>query len=277
MTLKKHVPAALAIIACFLLLALPHFLNDFYIYLLTNVFILAFVGYSFKMLYGGGYLTLGLAGFYAIGGYTFALFQLHVTGSLYLLFLAVLILSGIAGLIIGFFCVKRKKMYFAALTLAFSELIHVIIWQWRSLFAGDEGIPGIVRPPLDFYFFQLPLKPYINFYYFVLIVFCVCAALLWKIQNSNFGYVIRCIRDNPERASFAGVNVRRYVLVAFVISSLSAGLAGALHVCLTDAVDPGVAGVVNTVEPQIATLIGGVSAFGGPFLDRQSTSFLRFT
>jgi branched-chain amino acid transport system permease protein len=248
------------------LLSVPHFVSDYHIYLLNEIFILALMGYSFKILFGAGYLSLGIAGFYAVGAYAFALFYFHITKSFYLAFFGAVILSGIVSSIIGFFCVKRKKMYFAVLTFAFSELIHATMWQWRGLFGGDEGISGVARPPLDFYFFQVSLQSYLNFYYFTLAVLVICICLLWKVQNSNFGYILKSIHDNPERAAFVGVNVQNHVLVAFVMSGILAGLAGALYVCLSGAVDPEFAHIINTVEPQIATLVGGVSTFGGPFV-----------
>lgn len=248
-----------------ILLGIPHFVSDYHTYLLNEIFILALMGYSFKILFGAGFLSLGLAGFYAVGAYSFALLYFHIAESLYLAFFGAVILSGIVSSIIGFFCVKRKKMYFAVLTFAFSELIHAIMWQWRSLFGGDEGISGIVRPHLDFYFFQVSLQPYLNFYYFTLAILAICMYVLWKIQNSNFGYILTCIHDNPERASFVGVNVQNYALVAFVMSGVLAGLAGALYVCLSGAVDPEYAHIINTVEPQIVTLVGGISTFSGPF------------
>jgi branched-chain amino acid transport system permease protein len=265
------------LLGIFLLLfsLLPHFVSSYYVYILTEVFILAIMGYSFRILFSAGYLSLAIAGLYATGAYTFALLYFNISKSLYIPFLGALISSGIIATLIGFFSVKRERMYFAVLTFAFSELIHAIMWQWRGLFGGDEGISGIVKPPIDLYFFQISLKPYINYYYFTLAILIVCAFSLKKIQNSHFGYILRSIRDNPERAVFVGVKVQNHVLVAFIISGILAGLAGALYVCLAGAVDPGLAHIINTVEPQIATMIGGVFALSGPVVGSLIYTFLK--
>jgi branched-chain amino acid transport system permease protein len=251
---------------CLVLIGVPHVLSDYHIGLLAEAFILTLLGYSFKILFSAGYLSLGIAGFYAAGAYTFSLFQVHVSKSLYLGTGASIIAAGLLGLGIGMFCVRRQKMYFAVLTLAFSELVRSVVWQWRTLFGGDEGISGISRPPLDFFFMKLSLASYESYYYFVLVVLFLCAGLLWKMAGSNFGYVLRAIQDNPERVPYIGANVQRHVLAVFVISAMLAGLAGVCHVCLFGGVNPMAAHILKTVEPQVATLIGGVSAFGGPFV-----------
>lgn len=272
---RKQLTILLLGIILLMLFGIPHFVSNYYIYMLTEVFILAIMGYSFRILFSAGYLSLAIAGFYATGAYTFALLYSHITRSLYIPFFGALISSGIIATVIGFFSVKRERMYFAVLTFAFSELIHATMWQWRGLFGGDEGISGIIKPPIDFHFFEISLKPYINYYYFTLVLLVACAGLLRKIQRSHFGYILRSIRDNPDRAAFVGVKVQNHVLVAFVISGILAGLAGALYVCLAGAVDPGLAHIINTVEPQIATLIGGVFAFSGPFVGSLIYTFLK--
>jgi branched-chain amino acid transport system permease protein len=260
--------ACLLVLAGFslLLLLVPLFVGNYHVGLLTEIFILTILAYSFKILFSAGYLSLGIAGFYAAGAYTFALYNLHLSKSLYLASGSAIIVSALLGLGIGLFCVRRQKMYFAVLTLAFSELLRSVFWQWRSVFGGDEGISGVTRPPLHLYFGEVSLASYASFYYLVLAVLVLCLALLWKIQNSNFGYILKAIQDNPGRIPYIGANVQRYVLVVFVISAMLASLAGVCNVCLFGGVNPMAAHITRTVEPQVATLIGGVSAFGGPLI-----------
>jgi branched-chain amino acid transport system permease protein len=249
-----------------LLVIFPFILRDYYVGLLTEVLILTMMGYSFKILFTAGYLSLGIAGFYATGAYVFALFNLHVSKSLCLASISAIIVSAVLAVGIGLLCVRRQKMYFAVLTLAFSELLRSVFWQWRAVFGGDEGISGVSRPPFVLGHIEVSLTSYANFYYFVLLVLTLCLVLLWKLQKSNFGYILKAIQDNPERMPYIGVNVQRYVLGVFVISAVLAAVAGIFSVCLFGGVNPMAAHIIKTVEPQVATLIGGVASFGGPLV-----------
>jgi branched-chain amino acid transport system permease protein len=263
---KNYVTILLAGFALILLYILPYFIGPYYVYLLTETIIMALLVYSFTFLFSAGYLSLGIAGFYGTGAYTVALLYKHVFSSLYLAFGGAFIVSGIAALIIGYLSIKLEKMYFAIITLAFSEMIHVFILRLRNLTGGEDGISGVIRAPLDFYFFKVSLVSPINYYYFALIFFLIITVVIWRIRNSNFGYTLRCIHDNPERSAFTGINVRKHVLIAFVLCGIFAGLAGAVRASFSGVASPELASVMNTVEPQIAGLLGGVSTLAGPFI-----------
>jgi branched-chain amino acid transport system permease protein len=266
MIARKNAPILVLAGFSMLLLAIPSVVSDYHVGLMIEIFILTILGYSFKILFSAGYLSLGIAGFYAAGAYTFALYNLHLSKSLYLALASSILVSALLGVGIGALCVRRHKMYFAVLTLAFSELLRSVFWQWRSVFGGDEGISGVTRPALHLYVADLSLTSYASFYYLVWVILVLCLALLWRIENSNFGYVLKAIQDNPERMPYIGANVQRYVLVVFVISAMLASLAGVCNVCLFGGVNPMAAHIIRTVEPQVATLIGGVSTFGGPLI-----------
>jgi branched-chain amino acid transport system permease protein len=236
--------------------ALPAFLSRFYIYLFSGIFIMALFAYGFHLLFTyAGYISFGHAAFYAVGGYTVALMYKHVSDSVWLAFLMALVSSAFIGAIIGALSVRLNKIYFAFLTLGFGQLIYTVIFRWRSF----TGI-------LDFGFFQVSLKPLVNYYYFTLVIFLLCIFVMWRIVNSPFGYTLMSIRDNQERSSFTGVNVLKYAWIAFVISSMVTGLAGALMVPLCGMAYPELSFWSSSADPILATLIGGAFTFSGPFV-----------
>lgn len=258
-----------------ILLACPFLINPFQLYLLNEVLILAIFTYGFTFLFSNtGYLSLGPAAMYGTGAYGVSLLLKYVTASLYLSFLGAVLISGLVSLIIGIFCVRLGRWYFGMLTLAFAQMIYTIIFRWRTLTGGDDGLTSVPRPPLEF-FFRVSLDSQTGYYYFTLVLFIITVAIMWRLTNSNFGYSLRCIRDNPDRAGFIGINVRTYTLIAFVISGLFSGLAGALHAPLARIASADLAYWTTSLEPTLASLIGGIYTFTGPIIGSFIYIFLK--
>ena len=107
-----------------------------------------------------------------------------------------------------------------------TDFFRFLIWGNRftvvQFYGGDDGIPGIPMPPL--------LSSSKNSYYFILIVLVICLMIMYMILNSPFGRTLQAIRDNPQRCEAIGINVRRHQLIAIVIATFFAGVAGVLFV-----------------------------------------------
>jgi branched-chain amino acid transport system permease protein len=264
---KTKLPyAALAGCATLVLVALPPVLGNYFTILLTFSLLTALMGLAFTFLLRGGYLSLGLAGFYAIGAYTIAIFYKHVGEFFWPALFSGIVLSGIAAFVIGLLCAKLQRMYFGLLTFAFSQMIYVAIWRWTPVTGGDDGLAGISRLPINFYFVRLNLVPPLHYYYFTLIVFLIVAAALWFVLNSNFGYILKAMGSNLERAVFIGVGTRKHCVIAFTIHGMVCGLAGTLQAPFTSLANPELAHVISTVEVHISCLAGGLGAFSGPLV-----------
>ena len=257
---------AAAAILVVVLLTIPLF-GDYVIWLTANMLILALFAVGFNLLFGfTGLLSFGQAGFFAVGGYVCAKILLAVP-SLLLGVIGGVLAAGVAALIIGFLCVRHTEIYFAMLTLAFGMMIHSIIWKWRSVTGGDDGLVGVPRAPLE-----IPGVLYIEmaaldrYYYFVLVLVVLGILAIWGVVRSSLGLTLQGIRDSESRVTFSGLSVRKYRLIAFTIAGLAAGLAGALMVPLGRSASPAIANWTFSAEPVIATLLGGASAFAGPIV-----------
>ena len=248
------------------LLTIPLF-GDYVIWLTANMLILALFAVGFNLLFSfTGLLSFGQAGFFAVGGYVCALILLALP-SLLLGVIGGVIAAGVVALIIGFLCVRHTEIYFAMLTLAFGMMIHSIIWKWRSVTGGDDGLVGVPRAPLEIPgLLSVDMAGLERYYYFVLVLVALGIFVIWRVVRSSLGLTLQSIRDSESRATFIGLSVTKYRLIAFTIAGLASGLAGALMVPLGRSASPAIANWTFSAEPVIATLLGGAFTFAGPIV-----------
>jgi branched-chain amino acid transport system permease protein len=175
--------------------------------------------------------------------------------------------TALFALVSGYFCVRLIKLYFAMLTLAFSQIVWAICYKWNSMTGGDQGLPEIPFPNLD-WMSSIPgladLRVSEQFYLFALAIIAISLAILHRIVRSPFGRVLTTIRDNPERAAFIGINVRAYQLAAFVVAGTFAGFAGALYGIFSRGVFADYVFWSKSAEVMIMTILGGMNFFWGP-------------
>ena len=250
-----------------LLILVPPLGGKYWTWLVSNVLLLGLFAMGFNLLFGyTGLLSFGHAGFFAVGAYVCG--KLLLAGySLLPGLIAGVLGAGVAAVIIGFLCIRHTRIYFAMLTLAFGMMIHSIIWKWRSVTGGDDGLTGVPRPPLALPgVFHLDVSNLSRFYYVILVLTLLGLYLLWRIVHSPLGLTFQGIRDNETRVAFAGLPVRRYRLISFTISGLYAGLAGALMAPLTSSASPNMAHWTFSADPVLATLLGGAQTFAGPLV-----------
>ncbi len=243
----------------FLSLIAPFVISEFYLTVLCEALVMSLFALSFNLLFGYmGQLSFGQAAFYGLGGYTVAMLIMKAHFNFWLSIIAGVLVSGIIGLIVGFFCVRLRGIYFAVLTLAFGQLIFSVVFKWHKFTGGDDGIQGVFPPEF--------LKSPTNYYYFLLIDFVLSAFILWKIIHSPFGQTIISMRENSERTEFLGINIAKYQLITFVIAAAFAGLAGAIWVPFYRSVAPSYLNWIKSGEPVMAAILGGPGLFFGPVL-----------
>lgn len=248
------------------LLIIPLF-GDYVTWLTANMLILALFAVGFNLLFSfTGLLSFGQAAFFAVGGYVCALVLLTIP-SLLLGVIAGVVAAGVVAAIIGFLCVRHTEIYFAMLTLAFGMMIHSIIWKWRSVTGGDDGLVGIPRAPLEIPgLLSIDMTDLGRYYYFVLLLVVLGIFAMWRVVRSSLGLTLQGIRDSESRITFIGLSVIKYRLIAFTIAGLASGLAGALMVPLGRSASPAIANWTFSAEPVIATLLGGAFTFAGPIV-----------
>ncbi len=267
--------AGLAVAVYFLVVPLS---GDLYItYLSTEILIFALFAMAFNLVLGhAGLISFGHAAYFSTGAYACAIFLTRLDWSLLVSFPAAVAFSAVASLIIGAFCVRLTWIYFAMLTLAFGQLVWAVAFKWDDVTGGDTGLIGVKVPE----FLSNPT----TFYYFTLVVVAVSVVMLHVIANSAFGRILAATRENPQRAEFIGVSVRRMRLLAFVISGTFSGVAGALFALFNRSVFSETAWWTQSAEVLIMTILGGMHSFFGPaigaatliVLDRLITDYTEY-
>ena len=187
----------------------------------------------------------------------------------------------------GFFCVRLTKIYFAMLTLAFAQIVWAICFKWNDVTGGEQGLSNVPYPDLG-WMAAIPglgrMRVGEHYFYLTLVLVGVCFLILRRISESPFGRILTTIRENPERAEFIGIHVRRYELAAFVVAGVFAGLAGALFGIFNRGVFPDFGYWSKSAEVLIMVILGGMGQFWGPLvgaftltaLNQQITSYTEF-
>jgi branched-chain amino acid transport system permease protein len=270
-----RLPAVLMAAGGLALLAVPPLLTSFWHFLLIDILIFALFCLSLNLLVGvGGMPSFGHAAYYAVGGYTAALLSARLGVPMPVAVASGPVAAAVAAAVFGYFCVRLTPTYFIMLTLAFAQLVYAVILKTYHVTGGENGLSG-VRPPPE-------LSAPLHYYYFTLIVVLLCGWLLYRIAHSPFGYCLRAIRDNAQRAEYVGLPVRRYRWYAFIIAGFFAGVAGTLFAFYNGSVSPQMAFWTTSARPLIAVVVGGVSSFWGPIagaivLQLLETQLSRFT
>jgi branched-chain amino acid transport system permease protein len=257
-------------------------------FLATQIAIDALFAVSLNLLLGTtGLVSFGHVAYFAVGAYVCGiLMKTYALPFTLALPAAALGAAGFA-LVFGFFCVRLTKIYFAMLTLAFSQIVWAVCFKWNDVTGGDQGLPDVPYPDFG-WLAAIPgldgLRVSDQFYLCSLAVVALALAALRRINGSPFGRMLTTIRENPERAAFIGVNVRAYNLAAFVVAGGFAGIAGALFGIFNRGVYADYAYWPKSAEVMIMTILGGIQYFWGPvvgaatlvLLNQEITSYTEY-
>jgi branched-chain amino acid transport system permease protein len=253
-------------------LLVPVLFSPVYIGLATEVMIAAIFALSFNILYGyTGLPSFGHAAYYGIGAYATAMGVTEWALPLWASILLAPIAAAAAALVIGVFCVRLRVIYFAMLTMAFSQLLFYLVQQSYDFTGGDNGlrVPGVPDG------LHSTLHPE-RFFYVAAVVTVVSVAGMYLVTHSPFGQALRAVRENPTRAEAVGINVRRYQLASFVVAGLFAGVAGLLYALYAQFIFPQLFFWTKGAEPLLMSIFGGVGYFLGPVAGAISYQLLYF-
>jgi branched-chain amino acid transport system permease protein len=263
-----------------LLALVPLVLPPYSSILLAYGLVMAIGALGFNLLLGyTGLLSFGHSAYFGVGAYAVALTvkYLKVT-SMELFLVAAVVASVLITALFGVVCVRYTTIFFGILTLALSQVLWSLAFKFFWVTGGTDGLrvptpslfAGLVTGAGDKIAFMSHA-----YYYYVLITFCVCVALMWVIVNSPFGMALQAIRDNETRAEFVGVQIWRYRWVAFLVSGVFTGLAGALWVPLNGLTTPDIMHWTFSGEIVFMTVLGGFRSFAGPIIGAIVFNYLK--
>jgi branched-chain amino acid transport system permease protein len=216
---------------------------------------------AFNLLLGyTGLLSFGHAAFLGSAAYATGWLVRSAHWSPELGVLAGVALAAALGLVIGLIAIRREGIYFAMVTLAMAQMIYFVCLQ-VPFTGGEDGLQGVPRGKL---FGVLSLQNDLTLYFIVVAVFVAVFLFIVRIVHSPYGQVLKAIRENEPRAVSLGYDVNRYKLLAFVLSTALAGLAGALKTIVLGFATLSDAHWSLSGEVVLMTLLGGMGTFTGP-------------
>ena len=171
-------------------------------------------------------------------------------------------IAALCGLAVGLIAIRRQGIYFAMVTLAMAQMIYFVFLQ-APFTGGEDGLQGVPRGKL---FGLISLADDKLLYYVVLAVFVAVFLFIIRIVHSPYGQVLKAIRENEPRAVSLGYDVDRYKLLAFVLSTAIAGLAGSMKTLVLGFATLSDAHWSLSGEVVLMTLLGGMGTFAGPVI-----------
>jgi len=248
-------------------LASPKLMSTYYLDLLTKVLIfgIALLGYDILAGYTG-LVSLGHALFFGLGGYCAAYTINNYSTNLAPALALALMCALFVGLIVGYLSTQTKDIFFVFLTLAFAQFFYLAAFNLTTITGGDNGITiqkvtlGLPR------IWETGVPRPFGFYYLTLAVFFVAYLICLKVITGPFGKVLVAIRENEERVTFLGYNVRRLKIKSFMISISLTTVAGVLFACYQDFVSPGMLHWILSGDFILMSVLGGMGTLAGPVL-----------
>jgi branched-chain amino acid transport system ATP-binding protein len=242
-------------------LAAPHLgLSEFYTHLLVLMVIFAIFAMSLDILMGyGGLPSLGHAAFFGLAAYGVGIAMVKLALPWWQAVLVGLIASASFGAVFGLIALRTRGLYFLLITLALGQLLWGAANRWASMTGGFNGLPGIRRPAEW-------LLSTTNFYYVALAVLVVLAFAMNRLVESPFGLALRALSDSESRLEALGYHVWLYKYLAFILTGVLAGTAGAMNVLYNGFVSPRDLSIAMSAEGILMVILGGTGTLWGPLI-----------
>ena len=241
--------------------------------ILVEALILGLFAMSLDLLVGYCRLySFGHAAAYGLGAYSYALILTYVPLPLPVGILLAVAVTVLIAIPIAWICTRSTGVSFAMLTLAFAQLGYAMLFRFRDVTGGSDGLVGIPRPPgpLGIDWFQSKL----GYYYLVLVCLLGSYLLCRAIVRSPFGAVLAGIRENEPKTIALGYNTRAYKITTVVLAYGFGGLAGALYAAFAGFASPELFFWLTSGRVLIMVIVGGAGTLIGPILGGVSFVFL---
>ena len=234
----------------------PDASSRYLIFLGATALVLALWAISYNLMLGyTGMVSFAHAAYYGVGAYTVALIFKRYHLPILVGLAAAPFVAAAVGLVTGLVAQRAVRLYFSLLTLAISQLLFSIVFQWYDFTGGDNGI-SITVPD--------QLSDYTTLYYFTAVVVGFCFLLMFILVRSPFGAALLSIRENRQRAASIGIHVKAYELAVYTVAAMFAGVAGGLFVLYQQQAYPEMLYWTANAQPVVVALLGGTTTFLGP-------------
>lgn len=229
--------------------------NQYILQVATMCMIYCLLTMSLNLITGfTGQLSLGQSAFYAIGAYCSALLSIKLGIPIILSMILAGFIAALFGFLVGFPSLRLKGIYLGIATLGFAEVVRQVALIWIKVTRGPMGIPGI--PQINIFGFKFSSgEPY---FIFSLILVFIIYQMLDKLTKSRTGLAFLAIRDDETAAQSIGIKTAKYRILAFILASFIAGIAGSFFAHFISYISP------SSFTSSESFLILSMYALGGP-------------
>jgi branched-chain amino acid transport system permease protein len=252
------------IVLVLVIILIPYtFKNKYYLSVLVNIGIFSLITMGLSLLMGyAGQISLGQAGFFALGAYTSTLLSVDLGMSPWLAVFPAMILSAVIAFLIGIPTLRLKGHYLAMATLGFGEIVHITATAAVDLTGGPSGIANIPR----FYIGSMAIKSPMQQFYFVFAIVVILLILSLNIIHSRVGRALRSIHGGEMAANASGVNTARYKVYIFALAAVYASIAGSLSAHFINFVDPSPYTLHKSILFVTMVVVGGMTNIWGALM-----------
>jgi len=244
----------------FLVIVMPRFLNSYYLSIFTTIAIYGIVAQGLNILLGfTGQISIGHAGFMAIGAYMTGYVVKHWTQQIIVVWILVILSTALIGFALGYICLRLKGPYLALATIGFMIIIQRIAMAWTPVTGGPDGILAIKPLAIgSFLFDSKPLQ-----YFLSMATLAIVLVAMKFLRESRVGRAMLAVRDDELGSRLSGVNATQYKVMAFVISAVLGGISGSLFAVTTRAIFPNFFGITLSSQLMMIQVIGGIGSIPG--------------
>jgi branched-chain amino acid transport system permease protein len=252
-------------IALLVIPALP-FVLDYYVYVLSLIGVYSIVAIGFNLMSGyTGLISIGHAGFFAIGAYTSSILVsrglVPFIGALPI----AAFFTGLIGFLLALPCLRLFGMYIAMATLAFGFIIEEVVLQLNAITGGHQGL-SVPIAVIGGFKSGIVMDSDKKFYYFILAMTLVFIFLAVNIVRTKFGRAFVAIRESEIAASAMGIDLTKYKTMSFTISAFYTGLAGGLYAYLLHYIAPNAFNIFLSLQFLVMIVVGGFASIAGSIL-----------
>lgn len=258
---KFALPAYVLLII--LILFFPFMFSMYQTNIMISVLIYIMLGLGLNIVVGlAGLLVLGYVAFYAVGAYAYALLNYHFGLGFWTVLPIGGLLGALFGILLGFPVLRLKGDYLAIVTLAFGEIIRIILQNWNEFSFGPSGISNISRPSL----FGMELSVFASGVYVYYIMICLCAitiVIVKRLRDSRIGRAWMALREDEVACQAMGIDKTKTKLSAFAFGAMWAGLAGVIFAAKTQFVNPDSFTIWESIVILCIVVLGGMGSILG--------------
>jgi branched-chain amino acid transport system permease protein len=259
---KKY---SLPLIAIFsiIIIIFPFIFSSYQTNIMISALIYIMLGLGLNIVVGlAGLLVLGYVAFYAVGAYAYALLNLHFG----LGFWTVLPIGGglaaLLGIILGFPVLRLRGDYLAIVTLAFGEIIYIVLQNWNEFSYGPSGIANIPRASI--FGIDMSVSGATSFLYFVMLGLCGLTIFVVKrLRDSRIGRAWIALREDEIACQAMGIDKAKTKLTAFALGSTWAGIGGVVFAAKTTFINPASFTIWESIIILCIVVLGGMGSIVG--------------